>query len=57
MQIEMKSWTCYKQGKSKTSNSIVWTIASSQLPLIVNNTSSSLVAMEPQRKPILNYWF
>ncbi len=52
--MRMKSWTCFKQGKFKNLDSIICIIASNHLPLIVNNTSSSMIAMEPRKKP--NFW-
>ncbi len=54
MQIEMRSWTCFGWSKSKNSNFVICTIILSHLHSIVNNTSSSLVAMELWRKP--NFW-
>ncbi len=54
MRIEMKSWTCFGQGKSKNSDSVICTIVSNHLPSIVNNTNSSLVVMKPRTKP--NFW-
>ncbi len=49
MQIEMRSWTYFGWGKSKISDSVICAIASSYLSSIINNTSSSLVTMEPQK--------
>ncbi len=43
MQIEIRSWTCYGQDKSKNSNFAICTIVSGHLPSIVNKTTSSLV--------------
>jgi hypothetical protein len=54
MQIEMRSWTCFGRSKSTNLDFVTYTIASNHLPSMVNNTSSSLVAMEPWRK--LNFW-
>jgi hypothetical protein len=50
--MRMKNWTCFKQGKSKNLDPIICTIASNDLPSIVNNTSSSLITMEPQKSLI-----
>ncbi len=50
----MKSWIYFGWGKSKNLNSIICRNTSSHLPSIVNNTCSSLNAMEPQRKS--NFW-
>ncbi len=43
-----------RQNKSKNSDSVICIIVSSHLPLIVKNIHSSLVAMEPWRKP--DFW-
>ncbi len=51
MQIGMRNWTCFGWGKPKNFYSVICTIASNHLLSIVNNTSSSLVVMESQRKP------
>jgi hypothetical protein len=52
--MRMKSWTYFKQGKSKNLDFIIYIIISYHLLSIVNNTSSSLIAIEPRRKP--NFW-
>ncbi len=54
MWIEMKSWTYFEWSKSKNLDSVICTIASSHLPPVINNTCSSLVAMESRRKP--DFW-
>ncbi len=51
-EIEMKSWTCFGRDKSKNSDSIICITISSHLPSIVNNTSSSLIVMEPWKNLI-----
>jgi len=48
----MKNWTCFKQGKSKNLDSVICTIVSNDFPSIVNNTSSSLIAMKPEKNLI-----
>jgi len=49
MQLKMKSWICFGQGKSKNSNFVMCAITSSHLPSIVNNIGSSLVVIKPWR--------
>jgi hypothetical protein len=51
--IKMKSWTCFGWNTYKNLDFvIICIIVSNQLPSIVNNIGSSLVAMEPQKNKI-----
>jgi len=56
--IKMRSWSCFVWTQFRNLNFVICTIASSHFPSMVNNTSPSLVAMEPHKKPnFMNLWF